>query len=391
MKKMPFLMGLIPFVFMACSNAEYETYEESPINAAEKAVPSSSSLEDNEWFVIVAIYTADSLDDVVETNPGDEDLIESHDDESGNNEFGNGLPICTAEIDGGIALNVTDGMYYICIDSEWQDVLISDYDTYGKSCTAADIGKIVSGVVLEKNKYYCTANGWVDYMDWSWEVPKEARLNPEIKYDSLVDPRDGKVYKTIKIASQTWMAENLNYADSVKTKSLNGNTWCFHNDESNCNIVGRYYSWSAAIDSVGLAENEALDCGYGKRCLMPDTVYGICPPGWHLPKEKEWYALFDALGGRMVAGRLLKSQNGWYFQGSGADSIGFSALPAGRKFVDDFFDYEGLIAYFWSASESNEDYARFMGLTYDYYWESFVYDHKKTYGFSVRCMKNSEN
>ena len=81
---------------------------------------------------------------------------------------------------------------------------------------------------------------------WSWDVPKESRLNPNIKYDSMVDPRDKQVYKVVKIDvpdtnySQVWMAENLNYADSVKTPSLKGRNWCYNNDEKNCNVGGRY-------------------------------------------------------------------------------------------------------------------------------------------------------
>ena len=73
--------------------------------------------------------------------------------------------------------------------------------------------------------------------EWSWEVPQSARLNPEIKYDTMIDPRDNHVYKIVKIApegknySQVWMAENLNYADSVKTPSLKGSNWCYNDDE----------------------------------------------------------------------------------------------------------------------------------------------------------------
>lgn len=38
----------------------------------------------------------------------------------------------------------------------------------------------------------------------------------------MTDERDGKTYKTVKIGDQTWIAENLNYADSTKTPSLKG-------------------------------------------------------------------------------------------------------------------------------------------------------------------------
>ena len=79
-----------------------------------------------------------------------------------------------------------------------------------------------------------SSSSYVVTKEWSWDVPKEARFNPNIKYDSMVDPRDKRVYKVVKIEvkerdySKVWMAENLNYADSVKTPSLKGNSWCYH-------------------------------------------------------------------------------------------------------------------------------------------------------------------
>ena len=224
---------------------------------------------------------------------------------------------------------------------------------------------------------------------WSWDVPKEARLNPEIDYGSMTDPRDGQIYKTVKIASQVWMAENLNYADSVKIPSLKGKSWCYDNKAKNCAVAGRLYTWAAAIDSVKLATDadNPQNCGNGKRCSLPDTVQGVCPDGWHLPTKTEWKTLFNIVGRQLTAGKILKSQTGWYNNGNGTDGAGFSALPAGYGYNDGDFYFGGRNANFWSATESNIHRAYYMGL-YDTDAEAQLYDDDKYYGFSVRCLKD---
>src|SRR5574344_459914 len=141
-----------------------------------------------------------------------------------------------------------------------------------------------------------------------------AYLNPAISYGEFTDDRDGQVYKTVVIGTQTWMAENLNYAvDS---------SWCYENSADSCSKYGRLYQWIAAM-GVSASYNGAI---------FGDSVnhQGACPAGWHVPTSGEWDTLATAVGGSDTAGTKLKSTGGWYSSGNGTDSYGFSALPAGN-------------------------------------------------------------
>ena len=207
---------------------------------------------------------------------------------------------------------------------------------------------------------------------------------------TMTDSRDKKVYKTVTIGTQTWMAENLNYADSVTTPSLKGRSWCYDNVEKNCDEAGRLYTWAAAIDSVTLYNGgEGVDCGYGKTCTLPAKVQGICDNGWHLPTKAEWQTLITAVGGSSTAGKALKSQTGWDDNGNGTDAYGFSALPAGYCGSGGGFSSEGIIADFWSASEYDDNYAHYRSLYHDNNLANLG-DNRKYLGFSVRCVKDSE-
>ena len=62
------------------------------------------------------------------------------------------------------------------------------------------------------------------------------------------DKRDGNEYSVVKVGNQLWMAENLRYADSSKTKNLKGNIWCYENSKDNCEKYGPLYSWTAVVD-----------------------------------------------------------------------------------------------------------------------------------------------
>ena len=264
-------------------------------------------------------------------------------------------------------------------------VILSGDSHEESSCSSSSSLKSVSSSSKQLSSSSSGKNG----DGWSWDVPKEDRLNPEIDYGSTTDSRDGQIYKTVKIGDQIWMAENLNYADSVKTPSLMGKNWCYANKAENCAVTGRLYTWAAAIDSVKLATDadNPQDCGSGKECTLPDTVQGICPPGWHLPEKKEWDTLLTKVGGEATALKVLKSQTGWFHDGNGSDDVGFSALPAGDRINNgNFFDI-GKLAGFWSASETDYNYAKALDLGYCSNYAALGY-YNKSFGFSVRCLKD---
>ncbi len=206
---------------------------------------------------------------------------------------------------------------------------------------------------------------------------------------TMTDERDGQTYKTVKIGTQTWMAENLNYAftgvpynnDGVTSDST---SWCYDNDPANCAKYGRLYTWAAAMDSVGTWSANGKGCGYGSTCSPTGTVRGVCPEGWHLPTRTEWYTLFTAVGGSSTAGKMLKSTSGWNSSGNGTDAYSFAALPVGYYNDGNYYN-EGYHAYFWSSTEYNRNFAYNMGSYYNYDATDFNYVYL---GFSVRCAKD---
>jgi uncharacterized protein (TIGR02145 family) len=168
----------------------------------------------------------------------------------------------------------------------------------------------------------------------------------------FTDSRNGQKYRAVKVGGKTWMAENLNYQT--------GNSWCYGNDNSNCNKYGRLYTWNAAK--------------------------GACPSGWRLPSREEWKEL-EAVAGGSVAGKKLKAASGWSNNGNGTDEYGFSALPGGSRDADGGFYDAGDYGLWWTASEygSGTAYSRYMAYDGDYVYE---FTSNKEYGFAVRCVRD---
>ena len=176
------------------------------------------------------------------------------------------------------------------------------------------------------------------------------------------------------------MAENLNYETD--------NSFCFKDSAEYCEKYGRLYTWAAAMDSAGTWSTNGKGCCYGSTCSPTFPVRGICPEGWLLPTKSEFETLFTAVGGQSTAGKVLKSQTGWYGSGNGTNAFGFSALPAGNRFNDGSFYSDGNYAYFWSSTEYYSNCASYymnLGSNNDY---ADLNNYGKDCGFSVRCLKD---
>jgi len=170
---------------------------------------------------------------------------------------------------------------------------------------------------------------------------------------TFTDKRDGRTYKTVEIGSQIWMAENLAY-NVVGSKF-------YEDNRENGEIYGCLYDW--------------------------ETAMCVCPPGWHLPTEKEFKTLIDFVGGREIAGKKLKATSGWDGN-NGTDDFGFSALPSGFCY-NNLYDYEfhniGLDENYWCSNEGSS-----LGLHYKHDRASLFPEGHNYCLLSVRCIKNLE-
>lgn len=206
---------------------------------------------------------------------------------------------------------------------------------------------------------------------------------------TMKDRRDGKVYKVVKIGNQIWMAENLNYADTIAAPGLKARSWCYDDNLANCDKYGRLYNWAGAIDAAGDFSTNAKGCGTHLLCKIISPVRGICPKGWHIPSNAEFETLIRTLGNGTTVGTKLKSTSDWstiFGRGNGLDFYGFSALPAGIR-NQSSFEYLGETASFWSADEVDGDGA--WGLSLYHYADGVnLGNFTKQVSRSIRCIKD---
>lgn len=222
--------------------------------------------------------------------------------------------------------------------------------------------------VLATNNY-----GNSSYSDtWSFETGEDGGPCPGTE---TVD-YSGQTYNTVQIGSQCWLKENLNVGTRIdgsqdQTDNATVEKYCYDDNEANCDTYGGLYQWDEMM-----------------QYTTTEGSQGICPPGWHLPTTAELTTLTTYVNDD---GNSLKAVGEGSGAGAGTNISSFTALFSGHRSGDiatygQFGDLSNSI-HLWSSSQFNAEYAdlRFLDNS-----DSDIdqYGAPKTFGFSVRCIKD---
>jgi len=194
---------------------------------------------------------------------------------------------------------------------------------------------------------------------------------------------DGNVYDTVRIGTQTWLAEDLKttkynngvsiplVTDNTQWASMSSAAFCWYeNNPAYKEDYGALYNWYAA------------------------KVYHLCPIGYHVPTIEEWSALINYLGGEYIAGAKLKDRERRFwldYDDCEANEYGFKARPGGgRSPVDGHFGgirEEGT----WLSTTKSvyEDWIKGISIEDDFCEIKHEILIKLNAGSSIRCIKNN--
>ena len=177
---------------------------------------------------------------------------------------------------------------------------------------------------------------------------------------------DGNIYKTVVIGTQVWLQENLRTKTYRNGKpianKLSNAQWkinkvgacaVYNNDSIKENAFGRLYNWYAIANAAGL-----------------------CPAGWHVPKDAEWNKMVMYLDHYAdttelkrvqseIAGGALKEVDikHWATPNTGATgTANFLGFSGGNKGIDGKCNDVGSYGYWWTGTSTptNEAYGRLL-------------------------------
>lgn len=208
------------------------------------------------------------------------------------------------------------------------------------------------------------------------------------KFETFIDERDSHVYRYAQIGNQYWMVDNVAYLPKVNAPG------------DGSEVIPKYYVYDYHGTNTQEAKSSENFSTYGVLYNL-EAAKTCCPNGWHLPDNDEWKELFNTISAKEPgpgygAGMVLKSmgiveeKTGLWKkdeeQFQGVNSLGFSALPAGNRYIDGRFNFINQRAFF---GDSNDGH---YIISYDNDYVD-VYDNmgsseNRGVGVSVRCIKD---
>jgi len=226
--------------------------------------------------------------------------------------------------------------------------------------------------------------GALSFYDTAWDGP----VSPSWSCGEAITYA-GLGYSTVQIGDQCWFAENLrtttylngdaipqNLSDGDWFSTTSGAMAIYNDDLMAQTASGGLYNWYAV-----------------------DDARGLCPSGWHVPTDGEWMTMEMALGMSEAdanstgwrgtdQGTQMKTTYGWYDDGNGTNSSGFSGLPGGYRYFNGSFYDAGYYGLWWSSSPDGS-FAWFRDLNY-FDDDIFRSNNDRRSGFSVRCVRDAE-
>ena len=285
-----------------------------------------------------------------------------------------------------------------------------------KTCTPDQEG-LEQWYFFTKETYVCQNGVWV--LQSSSSVVEESssskyydmsrQFNAKLSYGEFTDPRDNRVYKTIRFRVPfvtdpvEFFAENLNFGKMISGGNQQGDStkYCYDDDPWYCeNGWGGLYTWatamafSAACDSNSMGSSlcpDTIDLTKNQIEEMkgnPDCVFhqGVCPVGWHIMNREEWASAISGSSIMNPSGYL--SSEVW--NGIMENPTGFSLLPAGSyDFTNGRFERIMEYGYYWIPREYSDE-PEFLGSCTFVAHSSFnrYAEFEKKGALSIRCVKD---
>lgn len=214
--------------------------------------------------------------------------------------------------------------------------------------------------------------------------------NPSITYGQVADI-DGNTYKTVRIDSMVWFAENLKV-----TRFQNGDAIPNVSDSA---------TW-AGLSGPGMCSyknDTSFDCQKGKlyNFFVASDTRNPCPNGWRVPTMADLYKLIFFLDpdanpqqpGNQPnkAGGLLKSTGLTYWRPPNTNATnlsGFSAIPnGGRNNAGRFSNSSDAAASYWLSTQLGPGMGFFLELAFpqDYAVRNAFFSR---YGCCIRCVSD---